>query len=219
MSEPTDDDFVRENRSWVRGLAVKIRAQLELHCELDDLLGYAHRGLLEARARFDPERGVRFKTFAYYRVRGAIIDGVREMAYMPRRVHAARRAAEALDRAAEEEANRRGAEPARQTDASAALEAIDQILGRTSAAFVIAAMGQHDDASSDPEAEVASEQERARVRAALDVLDDRERALIEGHYFGDRTLEEIGAEMGISKSWASRLCTRALDRMRHALSD
>lgn len=220
MSDPADDEFVRENEDLVRKLALKIKAQLDLTNDVDDLMAYGFRGLLEARGRFDPERGVQFKTFAYYRVRGAILDGVRKMAYLPRRVHAQRKAAEALDRSAEEVAARRGANPQARKDAKATLAAVDEILGRTSAAFVIAAVGQSEDEPGDtPEDHAMAAAERERIRAALDVLPERERALVEGHFWGDRTLEEIGEEMGISKSWASRLCTRALGRLREALSD
>lgn len=220
MGAPPDDEFVREHEPLVRKLALRLQAQLELKVDVEDLMGYGYRGLLEARERFDPTRGVAFKTFAYYRVRGAILDGVRQMARLPRRIHAKRRAAEALDRAAEAEAQRRGSAPERRGDAKAALAAVDRILGRTCAAYVISVVGQaEDEQGPDPEEQALSAEERGRVRAALDVLPERERALVEGHFWGERTLEEIGAEMGISKSWASRLCTRALDRMRSVLEE
>jgi RNA polymerase sigma factor for flagellar operon FliA len=220
MSAPVDDAFVEQHEPLVRKLAVRVRAQLELTTDVEELMAYGFRGLLEAQSRFDPTRGVQFSTFAYYRVRGAILDGVRQMAYLPRKVHAQRKAAEALDRAAEEASDRRGADPGARADAGAALEAIDDILGKTCAAYVISAVGQADDqAGPGPEAQAIAEQERHRVRDALAVLPERERTLVEGHFFENRTLEEIGEEMGISKSWASRLCSRALARMRDALEE
>ncbi|MCZ7678771.1 MAG: sigma-70 family RNA polymerase sigma factor [Sandaracinaceae bacterium] len=124
-----------------------------------------------------------------------------------------------LDRAAEEVAIERAARPEDRAEAAATLAAIDDILGKTCAAFVIAAVGQspEDDAPETPDEEAVRAEDRARIGAVLGVLDERERALIEGHYFADRTIEEIGAEMGISKSWASRLHSRALGRLRSAL--
>ncbi|HJL19654.1 MAG TPA: sigma-70 family RNA polymerase sigma factor [Sandaracinaceae bacterium LLY-WYZ-13_1] len=220
MSDAADDEFVEEHEPLVRKLALRLKAQLELTTDVDDLMAYGYRGLVEARTRFDPSRGVQFNTFAYYRVRGAILDGVRQMAYLPRKVHARRKAAEAADRAAQQVGARRGADPDRRADAGAALDGIDEILSKTCAAYVIAAVGQSDDrAGPGPEAQAVAKQEHARVREALDVLPERERALVEGHFFEDRTLEEIGQEMGISKSWASRLCSRALGRMRAALEE
>lgn len=220
MGGAVEDEVVREHEPLVRKLAHRVRAQFRLDTDVEELMAYGYRGLLEANERFDPTRGVQFTTFAYYRVRGAILDGVRKMAYLPRQAHAKRKAAEALDRAAEDVASQRGANPDARTDAAEALAAVDSILARTSAAFVIASVGQSRDEEPPgvDELMIAAE-DAARVRGALDVLPDRERALVEGFFFEDRTLEEVGAEMGISKSWASRLCTRALGRLREALEE
>src|SRR5690606_34015644 len=101
MSEREEHEFVSEHEPLVRSIATRIRAELQLNVQLEDLIAYGYTGLLQARERFEPSRGVRFTTFAYYRVRGAIPDGVRTMARLPRRVHAAPKAAEALDTVAE----------------------------------------------------------------------------------------------------------------------
>jgi RNA polymerase sigma factor for flagellar operon FliA len=218
MDDVADREFVKQHEALVRKLAGRVRAQLDLSVDLDDLIAYGFRGLVEARDRFDPSRGVLFTTFAHYRIRGAILDGVRQMAYLPRKAHEQRRAAEALDRMAEAVALDRGANPDERAELAGALDAIDEILTKTSAAFVIAALGQSpDDAPPGAEEELSVAQTRARVRAALEHLPARERALIEGHYFEDRTLEEIGESMGISKSWASRLHSRALGILAAAL--
>jgi RNA polymerase sigma factor for flagellar operon FliA len=217
MDDAAERDFIKEHEPLVRKLAGRIRAQLELTTDLEDLIAYGFRGLIEARDRFDPTRGVQFTTFAHYRVRGAILDGVRQMAYLPRRIHAQRKAAEALDRTAELAGQERAA--AGRSDTGATLAAIEGILGRTSAAYVISVLGQsQDDARPGPDDEAILGEHRRRITAALAVLPPRERALIEGYYFHDRTLEEVGAEMGISKSWASRLHTRALGLLRDALA-
>lgn len=216
-----DDAFVREHEGLVRKQARRLRVQLELTVDEDELIAYGMQGLLEAKHRYDPERGVRFGAFAYYRIRGAILDGVREMAYLPRRAHHRRRAAEALDRAAEEVALDRARTPEARADAKKALAQVDDILGRTCAAFVISAVGQDDDDGGDgsPESSVIAAEERARVRSALDVLDDRERALVEGYYLEGETLDSVGQALGMSKSWASRVCSRALKKMRAALEE
>ncbi len=218
MNDASDREFVEEHEALVRKLAARIQAQLDLSTPLEDLEAYGFRGLLEARRRFDPCRGVLFTTFAYYRIRGAILDGVRQMAYLPRKAHEQRRAAETLDRMAEEVAQERGARPEARADLGVTLESIDDILAKTSAAFVISALRQSpDQAPPGPEEQVSASQMHGRVRAALDALPARERALIEGHYFDDRTLEELGESMGISKSWASRLHSRALGILLAAL--
>ncbi len=218
---PVDDAFVREHEGLVRSQAVKLRAQLELKSDLEDLVAYGMQGLLEAQQRFEPERGVRFVHFAYYRIRGAILDGVRQMAYLPRRAHVLRRAAETLDRAAEEQAIARARTPEARSSAADTLAAVDDILAKTCAAYVIGAVGQDEerDQPTTPEEETLSAEARVRVRHALDVLEERERALVEGYYLDGRTLDEIGQELGITKSWASRICSRALVKMRGVLEE
>ena len=72
-------------------------------------------------------------------------------------------------------------------------------------------------ADATPEDQLVRAEERGRVRAALAVLEPRERALVEGYYLEGRLLDEIGAELGITKSWASRICSRALGKLRGVL--
>lgn len=215
MGVREEREFVAEHASFVRKVAARIRAELDLVIELDDLVGYGYRGLLEARGRYDPSRGVQFKSYAHYRVRGAIIDGVRQMARLPRRAHATRKAAEAFDAVAESVAEARAT--AGEQTLGATLGAIDSILSKYTAAYVIAAVGQHERAPEGPERAAILGQDRDRVLAALDQLPERERKVIEGFYFQDRSLEEIGSSLGISKSWCSRLHTRALGILRDAL--
>ncbi len=218
MSQPViDDAFVQQHQSLVRKQALRVRAQFELRTDLEDLIAYGMQGLLEAQRRYDPARGVQFKHFAYYRIRGAIVDGVRQMAYLPRRTHQLRRAAETLDRAAEEATFARATSPEARSSAAQTLAAIDDILGKTCAAFVIDAVGQDD--PDDPEVEAIAAEERSRVLRALDVLEERERRVVEQYYFAGRTLDDIGAELGVGKSWVSRICSKALRKMRTVLEE
>lgn len=202
----------------VRKIALRVRAELDLTCELDDLIAFGFHGLLEARGRFDPTRGVQFGTFAHYRVRGAVLDGVRKMAYLPRRVHQKRRAAEAIDWELEARGEARAATPEAKADAEATLAAIDDVLGKISASFMLAAVGQDEGAAPEsPEEQLIEASERERVRSALAVLPERERVVVQGMYFEGRNLDDIGAQLGISKSWACRIHTKALGLLREAL--
>jgi len=215
---PDDDRFIEEHRPLVRGLAHRIRAEFDLNVDLDDLIACGFRGLVEARSRFDPSRGVQFNTFAYYRVRGAILDGVRSMAYLPRRTHALLKASEAASDVTEDLGERRAAAPAGATRKEDAAEALDEALGRMTAAWVMAAVGQDANATPDSaEERLVAVGQAARVRAAVAKLPERERALVEGFYFGERRFDEVAAELGISKSWASRLHGKALSLLRDAL--
>lgn len=217
-----DNEFVRQYEPFVRGIAKHTSLQLEIEGDLDDLVAAGFEGLLEARRRFDPARGVAFKSFAYYRVRGAVIDAVRQNAYLPRRAYARMKAAEALDLEGEQAVEQRaaaeaGGAPAR--DAESSLRAIDGILGRIAAAYCTAAGSESDSPpeSPTPEHALLDRERHDRLRRALDALPEPERTLLRGHYLQDRRFDEIAKELGLSKSWASRLHTRALDRMRELL--
>ena len=73
--------LIAKHEKMVETLACRLRRELALQGGLDDLMAFGYGGLLEAHARFDATRGVRFQTYAYHRVRGAMLDGVRKMAY------------------------------------------------------------------------------------------------------------------------------------------
>src|SRR5260221_12843160 len=76
--------LVDANVPFVRSIAAKIKEQLPREIEFDDLVAYGMQGLLEAAQRFDGSHGTSFTTFAYYRVRGAMFDGLRGMGWLPR---------------------------------------------------------------------------------------------------------------------------------------
>src|SRR5581483_9848995 len=76
--------LVADNLAYVRAIAARIKDQLPREIEFDDLVAYGTQGLLEAAERYDGRHGASFTTFAYYRVRGAIFDGLRGMGWLPR---------------------------------------------------------------------------------------------------------------------------------------
>jgi RNA polymerase sigma factor for flagellar operon FliA len=214
-----DEQFVREYEGFVRGVALQTRAQLGLDTPVEDLVAFGFQGLLEARQRFDASKGVAFKSFAYYRVRGAILDGVRAMARLPRRAYARMRAAEALDEFAEASADGRAA-ATQPFVPETKLRAIDAILGRVAAAYTVAVSAEDAaQGAGSPEEALLHEERLVRMRAALETLPARERRMIEGHYLEGKQFDALSSELGISKSWGSRVHAHALDLLRQALID
>src|SRR3954471_20841030 len=82
--QPERERLVAENLPYVRAIAAKVKEQLPKEIEFDDLVSYGTQGLLEAAERFDGKHGASFTTYAYYRVRGAIFDGLRHMGWLSR---------------------------------------------------------------------------------------------------------------------------------------
>ena len=212
-----DDDVVREHQGLVRNVALRVRSEMDLNCDLEDLISAGYLGLMEAKGRFDPTRGVLFTTFAYYRVRGACIDSIRKMAYLPRRAHQARKLAEAADAVLEQAAEDRAATASAKADIDATVQAIDDVLGRLTASYVIEAVSAEEAEVEKPDDQLIRAVESKRVREALLELPERELKVVREFYFEGRVLDDIAKDLGISKSWASRIHTKALGIVRSRL--
>lgn len=219
MGKAEDESFIRDHEGLVTHIAKRLRREMDLNVSMEDMRAWGFQGLLEARGRFDAGRGVQFSTFAYYRVRGAMIDGIRKMGYVSRRAHELARIAQAADDIAEQSAETRaGQTPEQAANVEATLANIDEILARTTAAFVIEAVGQAErERVPQPEELVLAAESRSRVRAAVETLPEREAKVIRDFYFGGRVLDEIAADFGVSRSWVSRMHTRALGLLKDAL--
>jgi len=209
------DDFAA-HQELVERVVRRLIRELDLSCDPADLRAYGHQGVLEAKQRFDPARGVRFSTFAYYRVRGAVLDGVRAQGFIKRRAYAKLKAFEATDSLAEQYGEAVPAAGDLSTEARA--RDIEDALGKISAAYVLSALGQSEQQSHDtPDAQIEAAQNRGAVHEGLAGLPEKERRLLEAVYFEGTTIEEAGMQLGLSKSWASRIHAKALSRMRKTL--
>ena len=211
--------LVEDHIPFVRSIARKLREQVPA-IEFDDLVGFGMQGLLEAAQRYDDRHGVAFTTFAYYRVRGAMFDGLRSMGWLPRseyaRVRFEERANNFIQSQAEREPTANGANPVEER-----VRDLASALGGLAAVFVTL-LDQKDEAQLPDERPPAPEmierqQMSQRVRRVMARLPDKERFLIEQYYYHDQTLEQVGASMGLSKSWTSRLHARALAMLREEL--
>ena len=111
----------------------------------------------------------------------------------------------------------RAADPQGRKDVAKCAETLHATISRLTASFVIASVGPDEEAQQSPEDSLLRGESAERVRAALKELPERERALLEGHYIEGRRFDLVAKELGISKSWASRLHTKALDRLRELL--
>jgi RNA polymerase sigma factor for flagellar operon FliA len=219
------DRLVEQNLSLVQAIAAKLKRTLGRSIEFEDLVAYGTKGLLEAAERFDPTQGASFTTFAYYRVRGSMLDGLRTMGWYSRADYARYRAEERANEYLQNQSERdtAGKEAgAGKPAAGAALEGIAELLGGVATIHITsleAAASIADERLPPPDADIARVQDKARVRAALKRLPEKERALMELYYFGEKNLEEAGAVLGLSKSWACRLHSRAVDLLRVALEE
>jgi RNA polymerase sigma factor FliA len=218
------DRLVEENLDLVRSIAGKLKRSLGRTLDLDELIAYGAKGLVEAATRFDSRQNVAFSTFAYYRIRGAMLDGLRSMGWYSRgdlaRYRAEERANEYLRTLAERESVPEP--PGRLGNAAATLAEIAEVLSGVATIHITsleAAAGVTDERLPPPDQQLERMHMQARARRALDKLPEKERRLLQLHYFEDMNLEVASAQMGLSKSWGSRLHARAVDRLRQVLEE
>src|SRR5437588_8128124 len=217
--------------AFVEGLARRLAATMPDSIDIGDLVQDGVLGLIDAAHRFDEGRGIKFQAFAERRVRGAMIDALRRDAW-PRGV---RRQGRELDAAREALRRELGHEPSL-ADLAARIGSDEKRLSRTIVRINTIestsplATGEHMDESSLPPALVPSEPDapdaayektetRERIRVAIQSLPWRERKVIGLYYYGEVTMKQIGAEIGVNESRVSQLHARAIRRLREALGD
>lgn len=204
-------------------LARQIRRQIGAFADYDELRSAGQEGLLSAARSFDPERGVPFRRWANLRIRGTMMDAVRSRGEIPRRVYRKLRAIAAADRIQETTAEEVSANPP--TSAEAADQKVGDYLAQAATAMAVGFLsmrGSEDLASARDEREsaedtVAREEIVRLVRAAIDERPEQERHLLVRHYFDDLTIDDAAREIGLSKSWGSRLHARAIEGVTKAL--
>lgn len=189
--------LIREHADLVQFHARKVRKEVSARIDFDDLVGYGNRGLVEAAQRFDPARGVAFPTFAYRRIRGAMLDGLRTMGWYSRADHQRWQAAE---------------------EAPDSAEGFDS---KTAPVYIVAleAAAGVSDGRSATDVAVDTARATAAIREAIADLPDLERELMERHFIKGENQDTAAEALGISKSWACRVIQRAEAAIRARLTE
>lgn len=219
----------------VKNVAGRMAMGFPRSVELDDLVSTGTIGLIEAIGNFKPERGVKFETYAVPRIRGAILDNLRALDWIPRSTRAKARN---IDRATVVLENILGRKPVG-TELANKLEwslaelqhAMDDISG-TSLLSLDEMVYREDDNRQVPRVEtitlisdedVLSDIEKMELRAylvtAVETLPDQERLVIGLYYYEELTLKQIGAIMTISESRVSQIHTKAVKKLRHLVKE
>jgi RNA polymerase sigma factor for flagellar operon FliA len=220
----------------VKYVAGRMASGLPTHVEEADLISYGLIGLISAIERFDLEREIKFETYAIPRIRGAIIDELRALDWVPRSVRAKARE---IERANVKLEHRLQRPP---TDEEMALElememddfqeALIQISNSTIAALdelwtVSDSSGDQislldtlqDPGAPDPAKAADATDLKDRVADAIARLPEREKLVIALYYYENLTLREIGEVLGVTESRVSQLHTKAVLRLRSHLSE
>jgi RNA polymerase sigma factor for flagellar operon FliA len=218
----------------VKFVAGRVGASLPSHVDEQDLVSYGLLGLIGAIERFDPDREIKFETFAIARIRGAIIDELRSLDWVPRSVRTRARQIEQAIAALEKELLRAPTdeEIAKKLGISLAeLEESLREISRTSVAALDELWSPsgtgdqvslidtiEDESGPDPELSLEQTEVREALAEAISGLPEREKLVVTLYYYEELTLREIGEVLGVTESRVSQLHTKAILRMKAHLS-
>jgi RNA polymerase sigma factor for flagellar operon FliA len=219
----------------VKYVAGRLGSGLPAHVDEGDLVSYGLLGLISAIERFDPDRDIKFETYAIARIKGSILDELRALDWVPRSV---RSRARQIERAMSELESKLGRAPSDEelaakvgvtveeledslTDISrSSIAALDELWtisgsGGDSVALIDTIEDEH---GPEPQTAFAQTELREIVADAITSLPEREKLVITLYYYEDLTLREIGEVLGVTESRVSQLHTKAILRLKARLS-
>ncbi len=212
------DWLIEKHKPLVLHLAKKVSNSLPFAPEFEDLVAYGQLGLIEASERFDATRGNSFGTFAFYRIRGAIYDGLREMGAISRSraFRFAANANELMMTEADDAIHETGANVVDDE-----VKSIEKLVDNLIPIYFLSldaegAMEVRDDAAFK-HADYEQRDLLEAIKRVLDEIEPEECELLKKIYFKNLSMTELAAQMGVTKSWVSRLHARAVKHLQTAL--
>jgi RNA polymerase sigma factor for flagellar operon FliA len=222
-----EDRLVREHLPLVRRAVAELAGKMPRHAPRDDLLSAGMVGLAQAARNFDESRGVPFHRYAVTRIKGALLDELRTNDWASRPVRAKARHMEA----ASEKLVAKLGRPATPEELAAEMgvdvahvDGLAQDLHRATVLNYDAMVPTGDGESvlligdDDPEGELLDRERNAYLVDAVKALPERLQTVVLGYFFEDRSMQEIGAELGVSESRVSQLRAEALDLLRDGMN-
>ena len=209
--------LINECRPLVRRLAARLAARLPAQIELEDLTQTGLVGVLDAIDRFDASRGVRFWTYAELRIRGAMIDSLRALDWLPRSVRRRQRHIEAT----RTELQARLGRSVSEAELAAELDiGIGELHSALSEPRTVEITGEEPEPASstplsmDPEQALESKELKRLLAQCIEGLPERERLVVTLYYHEELTLKEVGAVLGVKESRVSQIHSKAVRRLR-----
>ena len=225
------DRLLMEHLPTVRYIARRIHERLPQHVELDDLISAGIVGLMDAFAKFDHGKKVQFKSYAQFRIRGAILDSLRTLDWSPRELRRKGRAVEEAIRAVTQRLGRAPMEQEIAEEMKLGLEEYQHLLGELKGLEIGSLhMERSEDSGDDELAYIPGSPEedplfrclqgemKQRLIDAIDELPEKERLVLTLYYYEELTMKEIGLTLGVVESRVSQIHSSAVLRLRVALS-
>ena len=209
----------------VKLVAGRLGIYLNQYIDLDDLVGYGVLGLIDAIDKFDPSKNVKFETYASLRIRGAILDAIRKLDWIPRTL---RKKQKDIDKIYIELESKLGRTPVDQEVADAlhiSLDEYNTLLKEVNVSTLISIdeniyqfESVKDHNAQIPERCIEEKEMKDTLSKLIDELPEREKKVIFLYYYEELTLKEISRVLEVSESRVSQLHTKAVSRLRANMS-
>ncbi|MCB0986475.1 MAG: RNA polymerase sigma factor WhiG [Microthrixaceae bacterium] len=224
------DRLILHYSPLVKYVAGRVAAGLPHNVEQADLVSYGIFGLIDAIEKFDIERGFKFETYAISRIKGAILDGLRSIDWVPRSVRARGRDVERAFTKLESQLHRSPTETELADELGYTESQLHQVLGQLSLTGMAALdemLGDRGDSttladtipdqSDGPVAMLEQSELRSQLAAAIDRMPEREKVVLSLYYFENFTLAQIGEVLGVTESRVSQIHTKSVLQLRSRL--
>ena len=221
-----------EHLPMVRFHARRIHEKLPQHVDLEDLVSAGVLGLMDAFAKFDPDKKVQFRSYAQFRIRGAILDSLRTLDWSPRELRRKGRAVEEAIRVLTSQTGRVPSDQEIASEMGLSLEEYQQLLGDLKGLEIgTLHVERNEDSGEEELAYVPGRPEddplfhclrgelQDRLADAIGNLPERERLVMTLYYYEEMTMREIGLALGVVESRISQIHASAVVHLRAALKD
>jgi RNA polymerase sigma factor for flagellar operon FliA len=226
--------FIRQYAPLVKYVAGKVAIGMPQNVEFDDLVGYGVFGLFDAIEKFDPEKHVKFKTYAVTRIRGAIFDELRSIDWVPRSVRQKTREIESTVSVLETKLGRSSTDQEIAVEMGISTDELQKVLMKISGTSILSlndiwytgedndkvsiADGIESPDSLNPETIVEKDEIKRVIIESIQDLPEKEKQVLVLYYYEDLTLKEIGKVLEVTESRVSQLHTKAIMRLRSRLT-
>ena len=230
----TKDEIILEYSPLIRYIAQKIAARLPSNIELDDLISCGVIGLMDAINKYDPSRDNKFKTYAEFRIRGAMLDELRAQDWVPRSVREKAKLVERAYQKLEGELGRTATDMEMCQELNIGQDQFYDLLNKAKSVSLLniddsASFNRGDKKllmgllehrrSSNPFMAVNYKNARDRIKEGIKSLPERQRLVVSLYYYEDLNLKEIGQVLDVTESRVSQLHTQAIMKLRVKLKE
>ncbi len=228
-SKATRDQIVVDHLPLVRAIAVRVHESLPVHVELEDLVHAGVLGLIDAASKYNPEKQVAFQSYAKHRIKGAILDSLRQQDWASRDLRKRQKQIESTTRDLTNKLGRTPTENEVADELGVSAERWRQMQMEMRNAGPVSASShgpQHEEgmvpefpaaADSQPDQICAQNQLKLVLRTAMQCLSERYQKVVFLYYTGEMTMKEIGDMLGVNESRVSQIHKTALEKMAAAL--